>query len=376
MIVPPYNFRTILSGVTYIFLCAVLLRTVVTLFTIDYKVSFDINNDYNISVILLNPGEEVDIPSPVYFRTRVTHICSFIIWISGSLIPLSLLVAMRSYMKNIVTLRNVTILSMLGNVLSFIVTVFVVCYEVWMFSYIFVSYALSCAFIIRLVMVMPFFTVISHSIYQAMFLMQYARTEVCPRNVPLEQFLFHLYISGFFNFIMFVHLICMAITAVFIGGISKDWSAEKYVIVPLGCVELLYRAYAFYCYYTLYIIHKPISDPVKSRHVGENVVETETLPSIQTGLAFNHCFITPETLQPDYNVTPYKCNEDTALFFVVGNELNIRQTSVSTLSNGSFSSVKVDYFQISVPCDNENGNKEIVTGKEQVYTEKNATLSN
>ena len=168
----------------------------------------------------------------------------------------------------------------------------------------------------------------------------------------------------------------MAITAVFIGGIFDSWSTEKYVIAPLGCVELSYRAYALYRNYTLYIIHKPISDPVKSRHVGESVVEMESLPSIRTGLAFNRRFVTPETLQPDYTLTPYKCNGDDAQFFVVGNELNIHQTSVSTLSNGSFSSIKTDYFQMSVSCDNENGNKEIVTGKEQVYTEENATLSN
>ena len=167
----------------------------------------------------------------------------------------------------------------------------------------------------------------------------------------------------------------MAITTGFIGGIFDSWSAEKYVIVPLGLVELFYRAYALYCYYTLYIIHKPISGPVKSRHVGENVVETEMLLSVQTGLAFNHCFVTPEMLQPDYILTPYECNEDTA-HLVIGNELNLDQTLVSTLSDGSFSSVKADYFQMSVSCDNQNGNKEIVTGKEQVYTEKSATLSN
>ena len=348
----------------------VLLRTVVTVLKVDYEVSIDINYEYLISVTLLNLGDETQLPSFMHIvTTQVTHICSFIIWISGSLIPISLVFEMKSYMKNIVALRNATILSVLGNILSFIITIFVVCYEIWMFSYIFVSYAASCAFVIRFVMIIPFCAVITHSIHQVIFLMQYTRKEVCPRNESLEQFLFHLYISGFFNFIMFVHLICMAITALFTGGISKSWSAEKYVIVPLGFVELVYRGYALYCYYRLYTIHKSISDPVESIHIGENAVEIETPTShsIRTGLAFNHRFVTPETytLQHDYTVIPYKCTQDNILSFVVGNELNPDQTLVSTLSNGSFSSVKADYFQMSVnvTCNNENGYTEIVTGK-------------
>ena len=364
---------------TYMFFSMVLLRTVVTVLKIDYKVSIDINDDYLTSVTLLNPGDETQLPSFIHIvTTRVTHICSFIIWISGSLIPISLFFEMKSYMKNIVALRNATILSLLGNILSFIITIFVVCYEVWMFSYIFVSYAASCAFVIRFVMIIPFCAVITHSIHQVIFLMQYTRKEVCPRNESLEQFLFHLYISGFFNFIMFIHLICMAITALATGGISKSWSAEKYVIVPLGFVELVYRGYALYCYYRLYTIHKSISDPVESIHIGENGVAIETSHSIQTGLAFNDCFVTPETytLQHDYTLTPYKCTQDNIQIFVVGNELNPDQTLVTTLSNGSFSSVKADYFQISVTCNNENGYKEFVTGKEQIYIEENATLSN
>ena len=132
-----------------------------------------------------------------------------------------------------------------------------------MFSYIFVSYAASCAFVIQLLMVFPFCALITHSIYQVIFLMQYTRKEVFPRNESLEQFLFHLYISGVFNFIMSVHLMCMAITALSTGGIFKSWSTEKYVIVPLGFVELVYRGYALYCYYELYTIHKSISDSGK-----------------------------------------------------------------------------------------------------------------
>ena len=355
----------------------ILVRTAVTVLKVDYKVSIDINDDYLTSVTLLNPGNEVnEVNSPSFMHiatTRVTHISSVFIWISGSLITLSLFFEMKSYIKNTVVLRN---LSMLGIILYFNITVLVVCYEVWMFNYIFVSYAVSCPFVIGIVMVMPFCAVITHSIHQVMFLMHCPRAEVCPRNVPIEQFLFHLYISGFFNFIMFIHLICMAITAVFIGGISDSWSTEKYVIAPLGFAELLYRGYALYCYYKLYTVHKPLSDLVKSRHGDKNTVETERLPSIQTGLAFTHRFVTPEMLQHDYALTPYECTQDNAQLFVVGNELNIHQTSISTLSNGRFSSVKADYFQMSVSCDNENGNKEIVTGKEQVYTEENATLSN
>ena len=245
---------------------AILLRTVVTLLNVDYKMCFYIDDDYVISSTLLNPDEEVKILSPVHIR--MTHICSFTIWVSGSLIPLSLFFKMKSYMKNIVALRN---LSVLGNILSFIIIVFVVCYEVWMFKYIFVSYAASCAFVIQLVMIFPFYALITHSVHQVMFLIQYTRKEVFPRNESLEQFLLF---SGFFNFIMFVHLICMAITVVFTGGISRSWSAEKYVIVPLGFVELLYRGYALYCYYGLYTIHKSISDSGK-KNIFENAVEIE-----------------------------------------------------------------------------------------------------
>ena len=69
----------------------------------------------------------------------------------------------------------------------------------------------------------------------------------------------------FLKFIMFVHLTSMVITAVFIGGISKDWRIEKYGIVLLGVAELLYRGYALYCYNRLYTVHKPMSDQVNKK---------------------------------------------------------------------------------------------------------------
>ena len=180
-------------------------------------------------------------------------------------------------MKITVALINITILSIHGNNLSFTVTVFAVCYEAWMFNYIFVSYAASCAVVIQLIMVMYFIAEITHSIHQVMFLMQYAGNEVCPRNVSSEQFLFHLYNNGFFNFIMFVHLICMTITAVFTEGISMNWSIEKDRIVLLGVAELLYRGFALYCYSRLYAVYKSMSDPGKSKNIFENTVGIETL---------------------------------------------------------------------------------------------------
>ena len=240
-----------------------LLRTVVTFLNVDYKMSIDI--------ITLNPGNEVNISSPIHITTRVTHIYSFIIWILGSLIAHSLFIEMKSYMKITVALIDVTILSMLDNNLFLTVTIFAVCYEVWMFNYIFDSYAASCAVVIQLIMVMSFIAEIAHSIYQVMFLMQYAGKKVCPRarNVPLEQYLSHLYNNGFFNFIMFVHLIFMTVTAVFTEGVSKNRIIEKYVIVLLGVAELLYRGYAVYNYCRLYTVHKPMSDPGKSKSIFE-----------------------------------------------------------------------------------------------------------
>ena len=225
-----------------------------TVFKVDYRVNIDI-------VTLLNPDDEVN-TSSIYVRTRVTHICSFIIWILGSWTTYSLFIEMKSYMKITVALINVTILSVFGNISSFIVTIFVVQYEAWMISYIFVSYAASCAFVIQLVMFMSFCVEIIHSIYQVMFL-QYTRKEVCPRNESLEQFLFHLYNNGIFNFIMFIRVICMAISTVSTEGISNSWSADKYVIVLFGVVELLYRGYALYYYSRLYIVLKYMPDPGK-----------------------------------------------------------------------------------------------------------------
>ena len=121
---------------------AVLLRTSVTLLDVDHIT--------NVSSVTFN--DAFTIPS-VGIQTRLKHICSVTIWIAVTIVTVFLGGQMNSLGGDTSARRNITLLSMLGYIFCILCTV---AYEVWMFAYIFTTYAISCAFGIQLVYLSPF----------------------------------------------------------------------------------------------------------------------------------------------------------------------------------------------------------------------------
>ena len=301
---------------------AVLLRTSVTLLDVDHIT--------NVGSVTFN--DVFTIP-PVGIQTRLTHICSVTIWIALTIVTVFLGVQMNSLGGDTSVRKNLTLLSMLGYIFCILCTV---AYEVWMFAYIFTTYAISCAFGIQLVLFVPFWALICHSIHQMVFLMH---LKGCPRRYS-ERFLVHIYLSGFFNLIMLIHLFCMAVTAIYRFGGIFDLSTEKYVIIPLGFVELLYRCYAVRRYYLLWTIHKNQPVSVISQYTGESNIEQESHGNTYTQ---NN---EPDMIVPRTNLKDYVTADTTSNTHLVND--NRPTSSITTEESKSI----LEYAVLPEQCSN------------------------
>ena len=145
------------------------------------------------------------------------------------------------------------ILYLLGKVNLYILTIFVmillvVGYEVCMFIYIYISYAITCPFGIQLFLIMPFLSMLSHTVHEILFLVNLKTYS----HKMSSEFQYHVYLSAAYNGTMLVHVICMGLTALRsmdVGNINS----EALIFTLLALIEFGYRIMALICYIKVYI---------------------------------------------------------------------------------------------------------------------------
>ena len=142
-------------------------------------------------------------------------------------------------------IRKASFLSVIGYVFSFFCILDCVTYEALVFTSIFESYTITR--IIELVAVtMSFCSLTTHSIFQALFLME---SNSCHKRYS-STFLLRVRLSAIFNLVI---LMCMVVTAIYsLRDIFEKWSTSMSYInsfLVLSLVEFFYRSYAVWCYH-------------------------------------------------------------------------------------------------------------------------------
>ena len=179
--------------------------------------------------------------------TQPTQFTSFLIWLSVTMTCNSL-----GYDMN--TFETIPpILYLIGKVSLYILTIFVVIllvvgYEVCMFIYIYKSYAVTCQFGVQLFIIMPFLSMLSHTVHEILFLVNLKTYS----HKMSSKFQYHIYLSATYNGTMLVHVICMGLTALHsmdVGNINL----ETLIFTLLALIECGYRIMALICYIKVYI---------------------------------------------------------------------------------------------------------------------------
>lgn len=251
-------------------------------------------------------------------QIRLTHVCSVLIWCLVTIICRTLgyqMNALESYTSSEGNAIQICYLLLFG-----ILMVSIVCYEVWMFAYIFQLYVTSLTFYVQLFILMPFFALITHSVHQMLFL-TYSRN--CSPRKDSENVSLHIIISWIFNCIMLCHLISMGTTAFFShGGIFNGnhmHSAEMYVILPLGVVEFGFRIFALMRYFKLWTIYKhpfvvePVIFKSAEKITEQGHRELAHLDLLDRNIKRNSMlFVDPplsRDFELDYQKMPYSCSD-------------------------------------------------------------------
>ena len=114
----------------------------------------------------------------------------------------------------------------------------IISYEIWMFTYLYHTYATNLDWHFEAIILLPLVTLIGHSIFQNF--LSY-NEYVLPNNEKrMKDLVYYILTSMGFNGIMLVHVLFMFVTA-----LSTGISNEKYIVnvVFLGISEMMYRAH-------------------------------------------------------------------------------------------------------------------------------------
>ena len=204
--------------------------------------------------------------------TKPTHVTSFVIWLSVTMTCNSLGYDMNTFE----TIPPISYL--LGNISLYILAIIVmillvVGYEVCMFIYIYISYAVTCSFGIQLFLILPFLSMLSHTVHEILFLMNlksYAHRSS-------SKFRYHIYLSAGYNGTMLVHVIYMGLTALH-NMDAGDINLETFILILLGLIECGYRIIALICYIKV-CIQAFRNEAKVAQYYGDPDVEAESRSS-------------------------------------------------------------------------------------------------
>ena len=114
----------------------------------------------------------------------------------------------------------------------------IISYEVWMFNYLYHTYASNLDQNFKVIILPPFATLLAHSIFQAF--LSYDEYVLPNNEQGMKNLVYYNLTSLGFNGIMLVHVLFMFVTA-----LSTGISNEKYIVnvLFLGMSEMMNRAY-------------------------------------------------------------------------------------------------------------------------------------
>ena len=142
-------------------------------------------------------------------------------------------------------------------------------YEIWMFAYIYNTYYVR-EFdpIFKVIIFFPLLTLLVHSIFQT-FLPYNKRVVDLNDEESMKDLKYYIYTSIFFNFIMIIHVFCMAITAWCTGLPQEDNPMYVIHVIILGVAEVANRIYVIYKYKRLLEIHRSPSSEAHKEAISE-----------------------------------------------------------------------------------------------------------
>ena len=187
------------------------------------------------------------VPSLNYqIMTKISHICSVVIWISVPVIT----VDMSLNIDKVKALFEPHNISRIKVWFVALVSLIILMYESWMFAYIFELYAITCSFLIQLVILLPSTLVIVNSLHQPYLFVycQHCLKDIVDQD-QWKTVATMTKIGALFNISMILHLLCMMFTCFITNNGVFNVEYEVYCVVPLGVVELLYRLWAARNYY-------------------------------------------------------------------------------------------------------------------------------
>ena len=114
----------------------------------------------------------------------------------------------------------------------------IISYEIWMFTYLYHTYATNLDWHFERIILLPLVTLIAHSVLQNF--LSYDEYVLPDNEQGMRDFVYYIVTSMGFNGIMLVHVLFMFVTA-----LSTGISNEKYIVnvIFLGISEMMYRAY-------------------------------------------------------------------------------------------------------------------------------------
>ena len=207
-----------------------LLSLLFLLFLVFYRTIATVFPERNIMLHVRGPQD--DIFGYVYHgEIESSDVACVVIWILVTLISTSLVWDIRKRLVQSVFKDFYKILSLLSIIL----------YEVWMFGYIYSTYATNFDWSFKIIILLPLVTLLVHSIFQTF--LSYDDYASPKNKEETEDLLNYIVVSLGFNGIMTLHVICMFITALSTGTSKEENLMCNINVFFLGLGEMMNRVY-------------------------------------------------------------------------------------------------------------------------------------
>ena len=204
-------------------------------FMVIYRVIATLSSKMNIILHVCGPQEIIFGYYVCHGEIKSSDVACVVIWISVTFISGSLV-------KDIITKGlGRSAFKDFHKILSLLS---IISYEVWMFGYIYQTYATNFDWNFKIIIFLPLLALLFHSIFQTF--LSYNEYVLPNNEQEMKKLVYYIVTSMGFNGIMTLHVVCMFITALS-TGISKEENFMYTInVLFLGLGEMMNHAYVMY----------------------------------------------------------------------------------------------------------------------------------